>query len=339
MDNSALETPAPATANELHRTVRRPLASGRIASFALLGVLVVEIAVFSILSPDEFATASNFRTTLVTQAVLGVLTIAMLLPLIAGDFDVSLAMVFTIAMVVAANLETAHGWPIWLAALAALTVATAIGAVSGVITVVSGADSLVVTLGMLTLLRGFAEAITQGDTFTIVGSSGDVLRRVATPILVGVPVPVFYLAAIAAVVWYVTEHTTIGRSLYAVGGSREGARLAGLRVSRLRIGAFAAGGLLAGVAGMLQLAKTTTAGANLGAGFLFPALAAAFLGAASFRLGAFNVRGSLTAIAVLAVGVTGIRMSGAPLWIDEVFNGTALMVAVAAVRWIRTRTD
>jgi ribose transport system permease protein len=307
----------------------------RIAPYVMLMLLILEVAIFSALMPNDFVTAANFRTTLTTQAVLGVLTLAMLIPLIGGEFDVSLAMVFTTAMVVAAELEVNQKWPLWLAAIAAIVIATAIGAVTGAIVVFTRADSLVVTLGMLTLLRGLTEAITSGDTTTVTGASREVLRNVSTPTPLGVPLPIYYLAVIALIVWFVVEQTPVGRYLYAVGGSAEGARLAGLRTNVLRIGAFACGGFLAGVAGLLQLAKSTTAGANIGAGFLFPALAAAFLGAAGFRLGSFNVRGSLTAILLLAVGVTGIRMSGAPLWIDEVFNGAALVFAVVLVRLIR----
>jgi ribose transport system permease protein len=307
----------------------------RIAPHALLFMLAFEVVVFSLLSPREFLTAANFRTTLATQAVLGILTLALLIPLAAGEFDVSLAMVFTAAMVVAAELDVNHHWPLWLAAIAALLLATVIGAITGAIVVFTRADSLVVTLGMLTLLRGVTEAVTNGDTTTVTGGSREVLRKVSAPVLLGLPLPIYFLGFIAMIVWFVTEQTPVGRYLYAIGGSIEGARLAGLRTNVLRIGAFSVGGLLAGLAGLLQLAKSTTAGANFGAGFLFPALAAAFLGAAGFRLGSFNVRGSLVAILFLAVGVTGLRMSGAPLWIDGVFNGAALIVAVAAVRVIR----
>jgi ribose transport system permease protein len=303
--------------------------------YAMVAMLAAEIAFFCLVSPDEFATAANLRTTLETQAVLGMLTVAMLLPLIVGEFDVSLATVFATAMVVTAWLATDHGVPILVATVIALIVATAVGFLNGLLVIATGANSLVVTLGTLTVLRGVTEAITQGGTITVVGEVGAGLRRLTEPSPLGLPIPVVYLAILGLLVWYLTEHTSVGRYWHAVGGSADGARLAGLRVNRLKIGAFALGGLLAGMAGVVQLAKTGTAGASLGGGFLFPTLAAAFLGAAAFRLGAFNVRGSITAILVLAVGVTGIRMSGAPLWIDEVFNGAALIVAVAIVRLLR----
>jgi ribose transport system permease protein len=314
---------------------RTQIGSRQIAPFAMFLMLIVELIVFALLSPREFVTVANFRTTLATQAVLGILTLAMLIPLIAGEFDVSLAMVFTAAMVVAAELEVNQGWPLWLAGLVALLLAAAIGAITGAIVVFTRADSLVVTLGTLTLLRGMTEAITNGDTTTVTGSTREFFRNISSPTPLGVPLPIYFLAFVSIIVWFIAEQTPVGRYLYAIGGSLEGARLAGLRTNLLRIGAFSGGGFLAGLAGLLQLAKSTTASANIGAGFLFPALAAAFLGAASFRLGSFNVRGSLVAILFLAVGVTGLRMSGAPLWIDGVFNGAALIVAVAVVRSIR----
>ena len=337
---TASTTPPELQRHENNNSDLRVLMSRRfraVAPHTMLVILIVEVLGFSVLSPDEFFTSANFRTTLSAQAVLGILTVALLMPLIAGEFDVSLAMVFTTTMVVAAELEVHQAWPLWLAALVALLLAAVIGILTGAIVVFTRADSLVVTLGTMTLLRGFTEAITKGETTTITGGGREILRKLTSPVPLGIPLPVFYLVLVAAVVWFVTEQTPVGRYLYAVGGSAEGARLAGLKTDWLRIGAFGAGGLLSGLAGLLQLAKSTTAGANIGAGFLFPALAAAFLGAASFRLASFNVRGSLVAILLLAVGVTGLRMSGAPLWIDGVFNGAALILAVAVVRFTRGR--
>lgn len=303
--------------------------------YALLALLAGQVVLFLILVPEQFGTPENLQSIAVAQSVVGILMLGLLIPLISGEFDVSLAGVFTTAMLVAAIAIDRLGWPVWVALVTAVAISAGIGAMNALVVIVTRADSLVVTLGVLTILRGVDEALTQGTTITLRGDVGQDLRDVVDVAPLGVPLPVVLFAVIAGIVWYLTEHTPSGRYLYAIGGSLQAARLAGVPARKLRILAFTAGGALAGIAGVLQLAKSSTATASFGAGYLFPALAAAFLGAVAFRIGSFNVRGAVTALLFLAVGVTGIRMLGAPLWIDGVFNGAALILAVAIVRGIR----
>jgi ribose transport system permease protein len=303
--------------------------------YALLILLAGEVALFLVVVPEQFGSAENLQSIAVAQSVVGILMLGLLIPLISGEFDVSLAGVFTTAMLVAAIAIDRFGWPVWVALVAAVVISAGIGAMNAFVVIVTRADSLVVTLGVLTILRGVDEALTQGTTITLRGDIGQDLRNAVDVAILGIPLPVVLFAVIAAVIWYLTEHTPAGRYLYAIGGSLQAARLAGVPARKLRILAFTAGGALAGFAGVLQLAKSSTATASFGAGYLFPALAAAFLGAVAFRIGSFNVRGAITALFLLAAGVTGIRMLGAPLWIDGVFNGAALILAVAIVRGIR----
>jgi ribose transport system permease protein len=299
--------------------------------YALLAMLLLEVCVFSLLAPSEFGTFANLRATLLGEPALGILTLAVLIPLIAGEFDVSLAAVFTTAMLVAGSLIASTSLPLMAALAAAVAISALIGAVTGFLVVITRANSLIVSLGMMILLRGFAEALTEGSTINVRSESADSLRLFSSGLLYGFG-PVLCLAAVALLVWYTTEMTPLGRRWHAVGGSPEGARLLGLNTDALRIGAFAAGGGLAGLAGIVQLSGSLAATPSFGSGFLFPAIAAAFLGAAGFRIGTFNVMGSLVAIFVLSVGVTGIKTLGAPNWIDGVFYGGALIAAVAIVR-------
>ena len=310
-----------------------------IAPYGLMIGLVALVILFSVLIPDQFATLANLRTTISSQSVLAILALAVLVPLIAGEFDVSLAMVFTTTMLIVAKLVTDFGWSLPSAAASGLVAATLLGCTTGALVILTRASSLIVSLGMMILLRGASEALTEGRSITVAGENGAVLRGLSTELAFGA-LPFVYLCGIAVLVWYVTEMTPLGRKWHAVGGSAESARLLGLPSDRLRIGAFAAGGLLAGLAALLQLSASSAATASIGSGFLFPAIASAFLGAVSFRIGTFNVLGTLTAIFALAVSITGIGMMGAPNWIDGVFYGAALIVSVASVQyfWGRGRT-
>ncbi|MGL4321002.1 MAG: ABC transporter permease [Paracoccaceae bacterium] len=308
-----------------------------LAPYGLFIVLLALIGLFSALIPDQFATLANLHTTISSQSVLAILALGVLVPLIAGEFDVSLAMVFTTTMLIVAKLVADHGWSLPGAAVVGLTVATLLGATTGIMVALTRASSLIVSLGMMILLRGASEALTEGRSITVGGDDGAALRGLSTD-LAGGALPFAYLCTIALIVWYVTEMTPLGRKWYAVGGSAESARLLGLQSDRLKIGAFATGGLLAGLAALLQLSASAAATASIGGGFLFPAIASVFLGAVAFRIGTFNVAGTLTAIFALAVSITGIGMLGAPNWIDGVFYGTALIVSVAAVQFFWGRS-
>ena len=302
-----------------------------VAPLGLPILLVLEIMMFWLLSPDQFGTMANLKTTILSNSVLAILSLGVLVTLVTGEFDVSLSMVFTTTMLIAAILISHFGMPILLASMIAVSAATLIGVLTGSLVVLTRANSLIVSLGMMILLRGLNEALTEGSTVIVRGENGDSLRALSSSVAYGT-LPVVLLIVVSSGLWYVMEMTPLGRKWHAVGGSNESAKLLGLRTDALRIGAFATGGALAGVAGILQLSASTTATASFGSGFLFPSIAAAFLGAVAFKIGTFNVRGTLAAIFVLAVGVTGIKMLGAPNWIDGLFYGTALIVAVAVVQ-------
>lgn len=303
-----------------------------LAPYSLVIGLFALIVLFSALIPDQFATLANLRTTVSSQSVLAILALGVLIPLIAGEFDVSLAMVFTTTMLIVAKLVADFGWSLPGAAAVGLIVATLLGCTTGILVILTRASSLIVSLGMMILLRGASEALTEGRSITVGGENGVLLRGLSNDLAYGA-LPLVYLCTIALIVWYVTEMTPLGRKWYAVGGSADSARLLGLPGDRLKIGAFAAGGLLAGLAALLQLSASSAATSSIGAGFLFPAIASVFLGAVAFRVGTFNVVGTLTAIFALAVSITGIGMLGAPNWIDGVFYGTALIASVASVQF------
>lgn len=143
------------------------------------------------------------------------------------------------------------------------------------------------------------------------------------------PRTVYFLAFAALAVYYLLEHTPFGRYLHSIGSNARAARLVGLRVDRLVLAGFALSGTLAGLAGVLLLARNGTASPQVGTvGDTLQALSAAFLGATAIRPGRFNVVGTLVAVFFLAFSVTGLSLAGVANWINDVFNSAALFVAV-----------
>lgn len=313
----------------------KPL-SVRLAPWALPFILLAIVAVFSILRPESYFTDANFKTIAVTQAVLVILAIAALIPLIAGEFDVSVGANLGLGGVLGAGLAAKSGLPGGLAIVLALTVCTTIGFVNGLLVAVAGINSFIATLGMSTLLYGAVLWYTDGQV--IFAGLPEPLLKIGEESLLGIALPVWIMAVVVLIVWYVTQHTPLGRYWHALGGSREAARLSGLNVRGLTILAFMSAGFLAGLAGLVQAGELGAGNPTLGPNFLLPALAAVFLGATAIKIGSFNVWGTIVAVYLLAAGVTGLVQVGVASYIEPIFNGLALILGVGLVRLLRKET-
>ena len=143
----------------------------------------------------------------------------------------------------------------------------------------------------------------------------------------------YFVLIVAVALWYLLERTTAGRRIYATGGNIEAARLSGVRTARVIIGSLVLCGLITAFAGMLVTARLANADPTIGPGYLLPAFTGAFFGSTQFRGGRFNVFGTLLAVYVLATGVKGLQLAGAPVWFPDVFNGAALLIAVALAKF------
>ena len=335
-----VETPAVHDATmSSSATPRRPGSRARrldlIQRVALPAAWVVMIIGFGIASPNTFLTAANFQTMLGSQAVLLVLTLALIVPLTAGDYDLSVAGVMTLSAMLIAVLNVQHGWPIGLAILAALAFGALVGLVNGALMIFFGIESLIVTLGMGTLLGGITLWIS--DSATISGISQHLVDAVIAYRLFGISMAFYYGLILCAVMWYVFEYTAVGRRLLFVGRGRSVSKLSGVNVSGMRIGALVTSGTLAAGAGVLYAGTTGGADPSSGASFLLPAFAAAFLGATSIMPGRFNPWGTLLAVYFLVTGITGLQILGAQSYVQQLFYGGALLCAVALSQLARGR--
>jgi ribose transport system permease protein len=304
-------------------------------SMALVVVWLIVITLFSIAMPDTFMTAGNFRTIFGTQSVLAVLALALLPPLVAGDYDLSVASMMGLSSMLIAILNVNYDWPIVFAIGAALAVAIAVGVANGLFIVFLGVESLVVTLGSGTVLAGIVLWISGSATITGVSMAlVDVVMRTR---LFGVALVFYYAIFLAAIMWYVFEYTALGRRLLFVGRGRTVSRLSGIDVARMRIGAFVASAVIAAIAGVLWTGSTASADAVSARTFLLPAFAAAFLGATTIVPGRFNPWGTLVAVYFLVTGITGLQLMGASSYVQDLFYGGALLLGVGISQIIAGR--
>jgi ribose transport system permease protein len=308
--------------------------SDQIGRFALVGVAVVIFILFTVMLPGTYATQANILSMLGSQAVPLLLTLAVLLPLRSGDFDLSVAanMVFCSALL---GIMVRHGAvPLPLAIVITLLVGVAVGLVNGLLIVVVGVNAFIVTLGAMTVLGGLAFGITRG---AVVVNLPKGLLTLGREQFLGLPMAVWYGWILAALLWYVFEWTPLGRYLLFVGGNAESAELAGVPVRLTRITAFAGSALLSAVAAVVLASRFGSVDPTIAGSFLLPPYAAAFLGTTVIQLGRFNVLGSLVGAYLLTIGISGLLLSGADPWVSDVFNGGALMAAVTFARLVSRR--
>lgn len=304
-------------------------------ALALPVAWLIVILVFVALRPDTFGTVDNARTILSSQAILVVLSLGLTIVVISGDLDLSIGASLGLSAIVTAKLNVERGLPVGLAAVAGVMCGALVGAVNALLVVKIGIDALVATLGVMTLVTGITYAITD---YLIVSGVDRGLIDLVTARPLGVPVNFVFAIGVAALVWGVLSFTSGGRSLAYVGGNRDAARLSGLDVPRLRACAFIACGALAALAGILLTGFLGSADPRTGVSFLLPAYAATFLGSTSIRPGHFNPWGTVVAVYFLATGITGLQFLGLPQWIQEIFYGASLILAVAFARFAAIRS-
>jgi ribose transport system permease protein len=305
------------------------------STYSLVVVLAAVSLLFAVLDPTVFATLANARTIGSTNATIALLALAAMLPLAVGQFDISVGFQFGLAQGLCAGLLVEHGIGGATAVIVVLAAGLLVGLVNGLLVAVAGLDSFIATLAVGILVLGATQWFT--GSVTISGTLPGWMLDAGRGSVAGVPAPVVYVVLAAGLLWALMEYTSWGRHAYASGGNAKAARLAGVPVQRVTIQAFVGTGLLCAVAGILSVSVLGASSPVVGLGALLPAFAGAFLGATSIRPGRFNAFGTVVAVYLVAVGITGLRQQGAAPYVEQLFYGLALLVAVVLAR-VATRT-
>lgn len=305
--------------------------------FGLVFVWAVMIIVFGIALPGIFLTWTNFSIMFATQAPGAVLALALIIPLTAGDYDLSVGANLTLAAVTIGVLNAVGGMPIGAAVLIALAGGAVVGLINAFFIVYVRIPSLVVTLGTTSIITGLVQWMSNSST--IGGISPLLIDVVVRGRLFGISYAFYYVIAIALVIWLVFEFTPLGRRILFVGRGREVARLSGIDVSKVRVGCLVASGVLAALGGVVYAGLLGAADPFSGLNFLLPAFAAAYLGATAIIPGRFNPWGAVISVYFLSTGITGLTMLGIPLWVTSAFNGAALILAVTVSQFVRGREE
>jgi len=339
---------APASSTTTSDEAPEPTGGRKRGERSGLGALIIErytgvivwlgiIVLFGIIEPSLFLTSTTVRSLLSQQAITAIMAMALLLPLAAGVFDLSVASMMGLSIMLVAWLQVNEGVGFVLAILITLGAGLVVGVFNAIVVVGLRVDSFIATLASSSVLIGFVDWISNSNQIILPGNSG--FLDISGQQLFTISLPVFYMLILAAVLWYVLEYRQVGRYMYATGSNPDAARLAGVRTNRLRVISLLVSAVIASAAGILYASSIGTASPDSSASYLLPAFAGALLGATQIKPGRVNVPGTLLAVYLLATGVYGLELDGAAIWVQSVFNGAALIIAVAfSVRAAMRRT-
>jgi ribose transport system permease protein len=301
-----------------------------IRTYSLPILLIISVLIYGLWGggvSTAFNSAASWRNIASGQAVTGVLTLGILLTLTSGNFDLSIGNICGLSSIMTAAAYSRWHLPLVLGLLVGVAIGAAVGGMNGFLSTTLRVDPFIITLGTASIILGFVDWYTKGQS--IVNDIPQPLLDFGRTNFLGIPEVAWVLGVVALLIYYVLEHTPYGRALHAIGSNRAAAKLVGIRVERTITSAFALTGAFAGVAGILLVAYSGSANPTIGPTFTLTALASAFLGAVSFKVGRLNVPGTIVAIFFLSINITGLTYAGVQNWITEVFTGLTLILAVA----------
>jgi ribose transport system permease protein len=260
------------------------------------------------------------------------LALAFLVPLATNSFDLSIGAMTSLSLVTVTwlsdDFHRSFNMPAGLAALIAVLVCMLFGVFSGFVVVKLRVNSFIATLGLGQIVSAVVLKIS--DNRQITGAYSKSYMRFGNYEVFGIPILFVYLMIVAAILWFILEHTPVGRYLFATGGNIEAARLAGVRTDRMVWGSLIASATIAGLTGVILSVKIGFFSTATGPGYLFPAIAAVFFGASQLSRRP-NVIGTLIALYALALGIKGLQLvvGTGSFWVEPLFQGSTLIIAVS----------
>ncbi|MFJ9213086.1 substrate-binding domain-containing protein [Streptomyces sp. NPDC102264] len=300
------------------RAVRRLLLDN-----GALSALVVLVVAMSLLSGD-FLTTQNLLNVGVQAAVTAILAFGVTFVIVTAGIDLSVGSVAALSATVLAWSATSEGVPVWLAVVLAVGTGIACGLVNGALVSYGKLPPFIATLAMLSVGRGLSLVISQGSPIAFPGS----VSRIGDTLGGWLPVPVLVMVAMGLITALILARTYLGRSMYAIGGNEEAARLSGLRVKRQKVAVYALSGLFAAVAGIVLASRLSSAQPQAAQGYELDAIAAVVIGGASLSGGVGKASGTLIGALILAVLRNGLNLLSVSAFWQQVVIGVVIALAV-----------
>ncbi|MGL4861292.1 MAG: ribose ABC transporter permease [Enterobacteriaceae bacterium] len=289
--------------------------------------LLLLVVIVSLLSPNFF-TLNNLFNILQQTSVNAIMAVGMTLVILSSGIDLSVGSLLALTGAVAASLVGLE-IPIVVAMGGTLLLGAAIGGVTGVIVAKGRVQAFIATLVMMLLLRGVTMVYTDGSPIsTGFSDSADAFGWLGVGHLLGIPVPVWLMVIVFASAWYLLHHTRLGRYIYALGSNEAATRLSGINVDRVKIIVYMLCGLLASLAGMIEVARLSSAQPTAGMGYELDAIAAVVLGGTSLAGGRGKVMGTLIGALILGFLNNGLNLLGVSSYYQMIVKALVILLAV-----------
>jgi ribose transport system permease protein len=303
-------------------------------------IALLVLCIFLSFATDGFLTSLNLLNVGRQISLLGIMAVGMTFVLISGEVDLSVGSTYALSGLVTGMLIIG-GWTLAPALAAGLASGAVVGVINGILSTHGRLPSLIATLGMLSIVRGAALILTNGQPVTVNlrnGALPDVLESftaMGQGYLFGVvPMQLVFFIIFAAVAWIILSYTNFGFRIFAVGGSAKAARVSGISVNTVKIWAFVLMGLLAAVAGILSLAFLPSSQAGrTGLGLELDVIAAAIVGGASLSGGEGTILGTILGVLIIGVMRNGLVLMGVSPFVQELMIGLVIIIAVGIDKW------
>lgn len=320
------------------RRIGSALAAG--LSFRRIGVIYVWIAIavlFCILSPSIFMRSPTIPAIVNGYSIYALASLAILVPLVAGTYDVSIGgnISLTSVLCVALLLHTSLSVP--LVIIITLLAGVALGLINALVVVALRVPSLIGTLAIGGIADALSVGISGNQTLSSPRVAGAFSNDLSQINWHGYTIAFLFVIVLAVVIDVILRTTVTGRYSYAVGFDPEVSRLAGIRVKRVQTASLAISGLIGAFAGLVLSAHVASATPNAGDSYLLPAFAAVFVGSTQWKAHRFNAAGTVIAVLMLGTGEYGLVIVGAPTWMPDAFQGVALIAAIAVTHLTLSR--
>ncbi len=303
-----------------------------VGRFGLVMALLALVAILSLLS-DRFLTPSNVINVLRQISINAIIAAGMTVVIIGRGIDLSVGSLLALTGVVAASLAVG-GLPAGLAIAAALGLGLVMGVFNGAFVAYAGIAPFIVTLAGLTIFRGMALAITDGRP---VSGLPPIFMTIGYGSFLGLPVPIWIMLGFLAITHVILRHMALGRSIYAIGGNEEAARLSGIAVRRVKLFTFAYSGLAAALAAMVLTGRLNSAQPSAGVMFELDAIAAVVVGGTSLFGGKGGVFGTLIGALIIGVINNGMNLLNVPSFYQQIVKGGVILAALLIERLAASR--
>lgn len=289
-------------------------------------IVLLVMCVFFAVCREQFLSSTNLLNIMRQVSITGIVSVGMSIVIITGGLDLSVGSLLAVAGVFGSTLMTKFGMGAWGAFLLCLVLTTLLGFISGMVINFIGLPPMIVTLGMMTSVRGLSYIITGGVPVYGIPQTLSALGKGHVWII---PIPVICMIVVFTLGWLLLEKTYFGAHFYAIGSSAEVARLSGIRVRRLSILAYAINGFLCGIAGVILMYRVNSGQPGSGDGMEMDAITACVLGGIALNGGEGKIWGVFVGVLFIGVLANGLLLLNVSEYYQMLLNGIILVGAVS----------